>query len=111
MEGAGEAFEVLGTDVDDAAAAGAIDIGDEEEGNGENDGQDKEEKSAPAEGHVTDQQVAEDGDEGKESPGGMRDAVAPGGLGIALGAEHIVRGDDGERGENVWLGGSRAGYG
>ena len=46
-QGLGEADEVLGRDVDEAAA-GAVDVGDEEEGDGDEEGQDEEEGAGGA---------------------------------------------------------------
>jgi len=82
----------------DEAAARAVDVGDEQEGDRQDKRQDEEKRALTLWVFevVAEQDVAADGDERHQAPGGEGDAVPPGGLGVALRVEHIVHAGDGE---------------
>ena len=105
-----EAEQILGADEDDAAA-GAIDVGDEEERDGYGERQDEEDGEPFVVRAVPDEDVAGDGDQEHKQPGGGRYAVPVCGLGVSLGVEDVVHAEGGERHERAGSGGSGDAHG
>jgi len=91
-----QALQVLWDDVDEAASR-AVDVGDEQKRDGDDQRNDEEQHASGVARAVANLQVGADGDGDHQGPRRGGNAVPPRRLGIALRVQHIVHACGGER--------------